>query len=364
MLSSMHLHCVFFFNDTATTEIYTLSLHDALPISGGRVRGASAVARRVPRGPGAMARAVRGAGDPDRPVRGGPHGRGTRPATARTAELHRGADRPLRGQGHPVPRGAPPRSVRWGGLALPGVPCRGLRRDGHRERSGGRAREREGARSDAALSDHLGRGGRGDLEMAGPRRSATRPGAAPAHGVRGPRILRAAGPRRRGGAGPRAVRVPAPRVPAAPGRAQGYPGGHPRARPGDRGRRVRLTARSSPAQAATTSRALTGAPSQKRASVRSVNVQGRLTTSLVHDSARPGSTRPRQSTRMSVSYNCRNTNRSASFSGAGACAGSTGCVRAMTKESGVIARPAMTSHALSRGAGVGSAGPPRATRAG
>src|SRR5215218_1720394 len=26
----------FFFNDTATTEIYTLSLHDALPISGGR----------------------------------------------------------------------------------------------------------------------------------------------------------------------------------------------------------------------------------------------------------------------------------------------------------------------------------------
>src|SRR5256885_16741030 len=30
---------VFFFNDTATTEIYTLSLHDALPISGG-IRGA------------------------------------------------------------------------------------------------------------------------------------------------------------------------------------------------------------------------------------------------------------------------------------------------------------------------------------
>ena len=24
--------CLFFFNDTATTEIYTLSLHDALPI--------------------------------------------------------------------------------------------------------------------------------------------------------------------------------------------------------------------------------------------------------------------------------------------------------------------------------------------
>src|SRR3989454_8061655 len=29
----MPLFCFFFFNDTATTEIYTLSLHDALPIS-------------------------------------------------------------------------------------------------------------------------------------------------------------------------------------------------------------------------------------------------------------------------------------------------------------------------------------------
>src|SRR3989442_9176620 len=30
---------LFFFNDTATTEIYTLSLHDALPISTGVVNG-------------------------------------------------------------------------------------------------------------------------------------------------------------------------------------------------------------------------------------------------------------------------------------------------------------------------------------
>src|SRR5205807_10422126 len=29
---SIHLYFFFFFNDTATTEIYTLSLHDALPI--------------------------------------------------------------------------------------------------------------------------------------------------------------------------------------------------------------------------------------------------------------------------------------------------------------------------------------------
>src|SRR3712207_7285015 len=32
---------LFFFNDTATTEIYTLSLHDALPISRRRARSAS-----------------------------------------------------------------------------------------------------------------------------------------------------------------------------------------------------------------------------------------------------------------------------------------------------------------------------------
>src|SRR3712207_472018 len=30
----MFTRILFFFNDTATTEIYTLSLHDALPISG------------------------------------------------------------------------------------------------------------------------------------------------------------------------------------------------------------------------------------------------------------------------------------------------------------------------------------------
>src|SRR5256885_10903566 len=39
-----HLLYFFFFNDTATTEIYTLSLHDALPIynTGSRGRSASA----------------------------------------------------------------------------------------------------------------------------------------------------------------------------------------------------------------------------------------------------------------------------------------------------------------------------------
>src|SRR3712207_8437391 len=35
----------FFFNDTATTEIYTLSLHDALPISGDGLQGRGRTSR-------------------------------------------------------------------------------------------------------------------------------------------------------------------------------------------------------------------------------------------------------------------------------------------------------------------------------
>src|SRR2546426_8459468 len=56
----------FFFNDTATTEIYTLSLHDALPISRARRlrgRGRRAHARR--------ARRRRRRGAPPRRGRGG-----------------------------------------------------------------------------------------------------------------------------------------------------------------------------------------------------------------------------------------------------------------------------------------------------
>src|SRR6266567_8153675 len=43
--------CSFFFNDTAPTEIYTLSLHDALPISPGARQGGVPRARdsRPPR---------------------------------------------------------------------------------------------------------------------------------------------------------------------------------------------------------------------------------------------------------------------------------------------------------------------------
>src|SRR5258707_12387860 len=43
MLLVNSIFLFFFFNDTATTEIYTLSLHDALPISSGPPRGGQAV---------------------------------------------------------------------------------------------------------------------------------------------------------------------------------------------------------------------------------------------------------------------------------------------------------------------------------
>src|SRR3712207_7760254 len=65
----------FFFNDTATTEIYTLSLHDALPISEraqGLPRADPAVARRAARVPDRGRRAgLRGRRDA---VRAGPRG--------------------------------------------------------------------------------------------------------------------------------------------------------------------------------------------------------------------------------------------------------------------------------------------------
>src|SRR2546430_15843035 len=47
--------CAFFFNDTATTEIYTLSLHDALPIS---ERGNWGAGPRAPQDPGRLRRAL------------------------------------------------------------------------------------------------------------------------------------------------------------------------------------------------------------------------------------------------------------------------------------------------------------------
>src|SRR3712207_3519954 len=93
----------FFFNDTATTEIYTLSLHDALPISEraqGLPRADPAVARRAARVPDRGRRAgLRGRRDA---VRAGPRGdhRPRRPPGA--AAALRAAGRRPRRPGGPV----------------------------------------------------------------------------------------------------------------------------------------------------------------------------------------------------------------------------------------------------------------------
>src|SRR3712207_8421523 len=71
---------IFFFNDTATTEIYTLSLHDALPISRDSVGVGLGAVR-----PAFQAGVERGAGG------GGKSGRGGRPGRAdpaRRSEEH------------------------------------------------------------------------------------------------------------------------------------------------------------------------------------------------------------------------------------------------------------------------------------
>src|SRR2546422_10151025 len=139
----------FFFNDTATTEIYTLSLRDALPISGGggpaagvllrthrplrdRDRGQEGGGQR-PAAPGPLLPPAR-RGDP----------RGRRATPARRLSDH------ARSPGHDDDAGGrarPPAEVRGG-------------------RGGARARVRGGARADAPSGwteprrDRAGRGAR------------------------------------------------------------------------------------------------------------------------------------------------------------------------------------------------------------
>src|SRR3712207_7356331 len=65
----------FFFNDTATTEIYTLSLHDALPISGGPVilkpnRGGKGLGVRLFADAEALEAHLRALPEDERPVDG------------------------------------------------------------------------------------------------------------------------------------------------------------------------------------------------------------------------------------------------------------------------------------------------------
>src|SRR5258708_38236325 len=81
-LSHLYFFFFFFFNDTAPTEIYTLSLHDALPIWGGNERppqrnAATAVRVRGGRKDNRRTGAVRDAGGLDgQPVEINAHGSG------------------------------------------------------------------------------------------------------------------------------------------------------------------------------------------------------------------------------------------------------------------------------------------------
>src|SRR5256885_13212303 len=73
---SLTICSFFFFNDPATTEIYTLSLHDALPICPGRLRGRLRLGSRVQPGlPPRMRRATGRLAPP------GPLDRGDRKST-------------------------------------------------------------------------------------------------------------------------------------------------------------------------------------------------------------------------------------------------------------------------------------------
>src|SRR5690554_7981214 len=56
MILSPTLFLFFFFNDTATTEIYTLSLHDALPILASSPHTAGAISTLPATGGGSSAR--------------------------------------------------------------------------------------------------------------------------------------------------------------------------------------------------------------------------------------------------------------------------------------------------------------------
>src|SRR3712207_8486720 len=81
--------CFFFFNDTATTEIYTLSLHDALPIS--RREDSHRLLRRLPLRPAPGARRM---GGHALSLRARPRDRRPRVGRGRArARLRRGRDR-------------------------------------------------------------------------------------------------------------------------------------------------------------------------------------------------------------------------------------------------------------------------------
>src|SRR2546422_10914114 len=79
----------FFFNDTATTEIYTLSLHDALPIYHGAEEEVLAPSRGRGVHGGVLALgARRRLGRREPPDHGGPHGRSEEHTSELQSRLH------------------------------------------------------------------------------------------------------------------------------------------------------------------------------------------------------------------------------------------------------------------------------------
>src|ERR1041385_4868678 len=103
MVAAVDALVVFFFNDTATTEIYTLSLHDALPIS-----------RRNPSRTGCRSAAA----GPRTPAPG------PRASRLRPARRHR----PARASAGAPGRAASARGSRWRAAAPATPPARHLHR--------------------------------------------------------------------------------------------------------------------------------------------------------------------------------------------------------------------------------------------
>src|SRR2546422_87195 len=159
----------FFFNDTATTEIYTLSLHDALPIYGGRV-GPDGLSR-VPGGYRSTPRKPR-AGTPRRQCTRGSEAALYFRAARGLAGAHPGAARRAGGSRRPPP-----------GRVRTGVPTRPRAARRSRVRSAARlctlpgAGQTEGVglhggprRQSAGVASGAGRAGAGRTSENFPRR--------------------------------------------------------------------------------------------------------------------------------------------------------------------------------------------------
>src|SRR5216683_5201470 len=196
-LLSFFFFFFFFFNDTATTEIYTLSLHDALPILARQARAMSQGALGIAT-PATAAVTLRQAAQVRARVQGRapghpqpprlrlsaqrPDGRtdGGRSATWRAAASQPTRERPGQRGGHGRRGGL--RSLRFGG-DLHGSPLGG---PGHGV-GGGSARGGQGNRNGAARVRFGGRrgdgvfggGSRGGGSVTGRQAAARRPGASP-----------------------------------------------------------------------------------------------------------------------------------------------------------------------------------------